>query len=79
MSTADELHRGGQHLIGTVHDEVVVVVHQAVRNDRDAEALARLADELAEMDSISIVEEDPLSVDAAIDDVMAGSGKIDPA
>ena len=66
----ESLHRGRQSAVRAVQQPVEVVVHQAIGVNFDLEEFVDLAESLADLDPVVVVEEDGRSVGPTIHDVV---------
>ena len=65
-----KVHRIRQPAVGPLQNQVIVVTHQAVRNDLNTETLENLLKKTAELDSIRIGEEDRATIHSPVHHMM---------
>jgi hypothetical protein len=70
VATVEELHAGGKTLLGRTHEEVIVVRHQAVRDDAPVLLDNDPGEPTEELDAVEVVTENRLAVVAARSDVV---------
>jgi hypothetical protein len=74
---AQSLHCFGQPAVRAVHEQMEVVVQQAISKYLDLEHFTDLAEESTKFDSINVAEEDRLPIDTPVGDVMKTVGWIE--
>ena len=74
---AESLHCFGQPAARAVHEQMEVVVHQAISKYLDLEHFADLIEESTKFDPIDVIKEDRLTIDTPVGDVMKAVERVE--